>query len=313
MFFLFTYVLYSDGALVDSITMVLIAVVDTWLSIVLGHKMGIGGVTCATFIAYCLVVLILVVFVMVKDQGISYRPYVNPGYVKLLTPLGLPESCYLLALVILEAGVNALALKYYSVQGVAVAAVVINLFEIVVYMSEGISEYETVALNRALGENNREDLKYGMRVTFRAVYIESIVFSLLFLFITPLIVGIFDIDDPETAKLTILATRILALAPFALITARVTAVFHQYTERVVRSIAIWLSCLGAAPLLLGAVLGSISLTGLVLGIALGPVVLVSILWIRPLGYKKAAGIDLRRTTVIFDDEGKTHKDQITSA
>ena len=49
---------------------------------------------------------------------------------------------------------------------------------------------------------------------------------LLFLFAAPLIAGIFDIDDAETAKTAITAIRILALAPLAIVTARVTAIFH---------------------------------------------------------------------------------------
>lgn len=299
--FLFTYVLYFDGALVDSITMVLMTVVDTGLSIVLGRKMGIGGVTCATFIAHCLGVLILGLFVIAKNRGFPYRPYVNPGYIKKLTPLGLPESCFLLSLVIVEAGVNALALKNYSLQGVAVVAVVINLYEIVAYVSEGISEYETVAVNWALGDRKREELKYGMRITFRAVLIESIVFSLLFLFTAPLIVGAFDIDDAETAKTAISAIRIMALAPLAMITARVTAIFHQYTEKLGQAALIWICCLGLVPLLFASVLGRFSLEGLVWGIALGPVISVALMWIFPVKRKKAASIDLRRTTVVFND------------
>lgn len=303
--FLFTYVLYSGGALIVSINTVLVTVVDTGMSVYLGRRMGIRGVTCATFIAYGLGVLLLVLFVIVKEKGFPYRPYVNPEYLKILTPLGLPESSYLLALVIMEAGVNALALKYYSVQGLSVAAVVINFYEIVVYMSEGISEYETVAVNRALGGKNREELKYGMRVTFRAVLIESVVFSLLFLFAAPLLIGIFDIDDPETIQAAILATRILALSPIALITARVTAVFNQYTEKVGRSILLWLCCLGLAPVLFAAILSRVSLEGLVWGIALGPVVTMALVWLFPMATKKAASVDLRRTTVIFNNESSS--------
>ena len=284
--FLFTYVLYFDGALVDSVTMVLMTVVDTGLSVYLGRRMGIGGVTCATFIAHCLSVLILSLFVMAKHRGFTYRPYVNPGYIKKLTPLGLPESCFLLALVVLEAGVNALALKHYSIRGVAVVAVVINLYQIVAYVSEGISEYETVAVNWALGEQNREELKYGMRITYRAVLIESLVFSLLFLFAAPLIVGAFDIDDAETAGKAILAIRILALSPLAIITARVTAIFHQYTEKLGQAALIWICCLGLVPLLLAAVLSRSSLEGLIWGMALGPVISVALMWIFPLKRKK---------------------------
>ncbi len=299
--FLFTYVLYFDGALVDSVTMVLMTIVDTGLSVYLGRKMGIGGVTCATFIAHCLSVLILSLFVIAKHRGFSYRPYVNPGYIKTLTPLGLPESCFLLSLVIMEAVVNALALKHYSIQGVAVVAVVINLYEILAYVSEGISEYETVAVNWALGDQNREELKYGVRTTFRAVLIESVVFSLVFLFTAPQLVGIFDIDDVETAKAAIMAIRILALSPLAIIIARVTAIFHQYTEKLGQAALIWIFCLGLVPLLLAAALSHVSLEGLIWGIALGPVIPIALMWICPLKRKKAASVDLRRTTVVFKD------------
>jgi Na+-driven multidrug efflux pump len=304
--FMFTYVLYFDGALVNSVTMVLMTIVDTGLSVYLGRKMGIGGVTCATFIAHCLSVVILSSFVIAKHKGFPYRPYVNPDYIKELTPLGLPESCFLLALVILEAGINALALKRYSIQGVAVAAVVINLYEIVAYVSEGISEYETLAVNWALGDRNREEVRYGMRVTLRAVLIESLVFSLLFLFAAPLIVEAFDIDSAETAKTAVLAIRILALSPLAIITARVTAIFHQYTEKLRQAALIWICCIGLIPLLLAAVLGSVSLEGLIWGIALGPVIPTALMWIFPLKRKKAAAIDLVRTTVIFSDESSDH-------
>ena len=247
-------------------------------------------------------VLILSLFVIVKNRGFTYRPYVNGGYIKKLTPLGLPESCFLLALVILEAGVNALALKYHSVQGLAVVAVVINLYEIIAYVSEGISEYETVAVNWALGDQHREELKYGMRITFRAVLIESAVFSLLFLFTAPLIVGAFDIDNTETAKTAILAIRIMALSPLAITAARVTAIFHQYTEKLGQAVLIWIFCLGIVPLLLAAALCRVSLEGLIWGIALGPVIPVALMWIFPIKRKKAASIDLRRTTVVFKDQ-----------
>ena len=300
--FLFTYVLYFDGALVDSVTMVLMTIMDTGLSVYLGRKIGIGGVTCATFITYCAGVLILSLFVIVKNRGFTYRPYVNAGYIKKLTPLGLPESCFLLALVILEAGVNALALKYHSIQGLAVVAVVINLYEIIAYVSEGISEYETVAVNWALGDQHREELKYGMRITFRAVLIESAVFSLLFLFTAPLIVGAFDIDNAETAKTAILAIRIMALSPLAITAARVTAIFHQYTEKLGQAVLIWIFCLGIVPLLVAAALCRVSLEGLIWGIALGPVIPVALMWIFPIKRKKAASIDLRRTTVVFKDQ-----------
>ena len=65
---------------------------------------------------------------------------------------------------------------------------------------------------------------------------------------------------------------------------------------------IWICCLGLVPLALAAVLGSVSLEGLIWGIALGPVIPVALMWIFPIKRKKAASIDLRRTTVVFKDQ-----------
>ena len=64
---------------------------------------------------------------------------------------------------------------------------------------------------------------------------------------------------------------------------------------------IWICCLGLVPLALATVLGSVSLEGLIWGIALGPVLPVALLWIFPLKRKKDVSVDLRRTTVIFRD------------
>ena len=47
----------------------------------------------------------------------------------------------------MDAVVNAVALKNYDIQGLVVMSVLINAFESVAYVSEGISEYETVANN----------------------------------------------------------------------------------------------------------------------------------------------------------------------
>lgn len=300
--FLFTYVLYLNGALIDTISMIVMIAVNTGLSYCLGSEIGISGITCATFLANCVGILILSIYIIVKEKGFHYRPYLNWNHFKTITPLGLPESSFFLAIVIMEGGLNALALSCYSIQGVAVVSVVINLYEIAAYVSEGISEYETVALNRSLGEHNRENLKYGMKITFRAVLIEGVIFSLLYLFAAPLLIGIFDIDDAQTAASAITAIHILAVAPIALIIARITAIFCQYTKKIGYAILIWTLILGLAPLLFATLLSGISLEAMIWGIALGPVIAVTIMWILPVRNEQNASIALRRTTVIFMED-----------
>ena len=159
-----------------------------------------------------------------------------------------------------------------------------------------------MAINQALGEKNQEVLQYGMRVTFRAVLIESTVFALSFLLAAPQIVGIFDIDDPETARTAIFTVRIMAVPTAAIITARITAIFHQYTNKIGRAILILIVFMGLVPLLLAALLCRASLAALVWGVALGPVIPIGLLWFFPFRRKKDAPIDLRRTRVVFGEE-----------
>lgn len=299
--FLFTYSVYLGGALIGSVSMLTKMGVNTVLSVVLGKSMGIAGVTCATFIANSMGLIILLAFVIYRHKGIGYRPYLNITYLKTLTLLSLPEASLFAAVFILESGANALALRAYSVQGVAVIAIVINLFEFAVYVSEGISEYETAAINQALGEGNRDKIISSMKTTFRAVFVEGVIFSLLFLFAAPLLVDLFDIDDPETVKNAASAIRIFAIAPVFLIIIRITAIFNQYTRRIGKAILIWICCVGLLPLVFVFLLSGISVVAMSIGFVIGPAAAVALLWLIP-GRRKAGDVRLKRMTVIFDDE-----------
>ena len=299
--FLFTYSVYLGGALIGSVSMLTKMGVNTVLSVVLGKSLGLAGVTCATFIANSVGLIILLAFVIYRHKGISYRPYLDITYLKTLTLLSLPEASLFIAVFILESGANALALRAYSVQGVAVIAIIINLFEFAIYVSEGISEYETVALNQALGEGCRDNIISGMKVSFRAAFVEGLVFSMLYLFVAPLLVELFDIDDPETAQNAVTAIRIFAIAPVPLIIIRITAIFNQYTKRIGKAILIWICCVGLLPLVFVFLLSHISVVTMSAGFVIGPVAAVILLWFIP-GRKKAGSVRLRRMTVIFDDE-----------
>ena len=301
--FLFTYILYVHSKLVSFLTMLAEVLINTSLSFYLGRIMGIGGVSCATFIANVISVLVFCVYIFIKYRGIKYRPYVNPGYVKRIFPIGLPESSVFLAFTIMEGGINAIALNKYSIQGVAVVSVLINIFQILVYISEGVSEYETVAVNWSLGKKSIESLKYGMNTTLRAVFLESLFFSLLLLFGAPMIVEGFDFDDETTKTLAIFATRGMAVSTFAIITNRVTAIFRQYTGKIGSAILLWIFGVGLSPLLTALLLSNISLQALGLGIALGPVITLVCQWAFFSKPDPKAYVSLQRMTVVLGDEG----------
>ena len=94
----------------------------------------------------------------------------------------------------------------------------------------------------------------------------------------------------------------ILIIPIGIIVCRVTAIFHQYTNKVGQAVLIFLCAIGLIPLALAAVLSPVSLEALVLGIALGPVVTVGFMWICPFSWNRNKPIDLRRTTVVFREE-----------
>ena len=296
--FMFTYVLYTSRKLISFLGMLLQFVFNTALALVLGRSLGIGGVTIATAISQLITTLFYCIYVFLSNHGFHYRPYFSPEYLKTNCLLALPESSVILAIAVLQAGANALALNLYSIRGVTVVSLVINLYEIVVYMSEGISEYETVSINWAIGESSNEEIRYSMRITFRAVLVEG----LLFLLGSPMIVDTFGIDDPAAAVTAVTAIRILALAPLALLVIRITAIFHQYTEKVGLAILLFLFGVGLIPLGFTACLSPFGIESLVLGITLGLVVTIACLWLFPGRLGKEKAINLRRTTVVFSDK-----------
>ena len=301
--FLYSYVMYVGNKWVTFISMTVQLVLNLILSWYMGKMMGIGGVALATVIAQLISVGILVLYVIVKMNGLKFRPYLKKAYLKMLVPLGFPESSLILAVtLILEFGANALALHFYSTQGIAVVAVIINLFSIVAYVSEGISEYEIVAVNMSIGAKNRGELRYVVRTAFRAVFIEGLFFIVLFIVIAPQIVDFFDIDNPETARIAEECVRLFAIAPIAIIAARVTAIFHQYTGRIGKAVLVFVLATGVMPLVMAACLTPIGLEALVLGIAIGPVLAMALIWFFPIRKKQKADIDLRRMTVVFKDE-----------
>ena len=299
--FFYTFVLYMGGTKVAFAASAIDLTLHGVLAVMLGNQLGVMGVPLASAISEIVATLWLLGYIVYKSYWKAYRPFFRFSYLKSTVSLGIPESMVFLATGFLEVVVNALALRYYSIAGVVVAAVVINVFEIVGYISEGVTEYETVAMNRALGERNPETLRYVMKITFRALFIESILFSVLFVVAAPYIIGIFDIDDAATAENAANAVRIMALSTIPIIMARVTTIFDQYTEKIGRATILLLMAYGLVPAALVYLLGGISIECMTLAIAVGPAVLIAAVWIfgRP---NKTNKVSLHRMTVIIGDD-----------
>ncbi len=269
MSFLLCYVLYMGGCGLIAIDTLVFMGSNLALSIFLAKTMGIGGVVFASGIAKIIGILLLLLFFVNKKRKMSVRPYVNWNMTKELALIGFPESSFILSICLMEAVINQMALSRYGIQGITVATVAINVFEIIIYVSEGISEYETTALNEYLGQGSRSRIDWCIRVANKAAIIEGLIFSILFFAGAKGIVGIFDVDDPFAAEMAVRSVHMIAVIPIIICLTRVLAIFYQYTERTLRAAVLIDISWGILPALLGMLLGAVSIIGIPAGIALG--------------------------------------------
>ncbi len=280
--FLFTYTLLKEGSLYALGVTIIEISSNALMSVLLGKTMGIGGVVLATGIAFCIGILLIILFLIFRKTQIRVRPCFKTNLLKEISVISFPESSLILSLAFLEAVINHVGLRGYGVQGIVVAAVVINVFEIVIYVSEGISGYETAALNKYLGQGDRERISECIHTTVRAAVGEGFVFSVLYFSMAEPLVTIFDINDPVTCELAVRAVRMIAFIPVIMCFTRIFAIFFQYTKRVGRAVLLIALSWGLFPGVLGWLLGQMSIEGLTLGVVFGSsvVLFLMILYIK---------------------------------
>ena len=284
--FLFTYVLYRGGYVQFYIAIIFRIVINAVLSWLLGSQLGLIGIGLASIISLLLALIVKLTFLLTKKHGLKFRWYFNSREALAIAMLGLPESALFGFIVILEMAVNSFTLKNYGAAGVAAIAVVINIFEFVLYLSEGISEYEIVAVNHSIGQGSAKSMDHAIRTVQRAALAEGVLLIGLILLSANVLPDAFDIDNPETAQLAALMVRILAPTVIFICLSRITAIFYQYTRRIPRTIIIFGMSVAVLPAALGILFGQISIEGIAVGMALGPAGALALMYGYVRGIKK---------------------------
>jgi len=276
--FLFAYVLYRNGFLQFYVGILSRITVNVLLSVYLGSRMGLMGIGLASIISLIVALSVKLTFVFSSRHPIRFQWYLNVREALAIAKLGFPESAISAYIVIMELCLNGYTLATYGVAGVAAVAVVINIFDFSLYISEGISEYEIVAVNDSIGKKSRQCMDHAIKTTLRAAVTEGLVMIGLIFFASAVIPGAFDIDNEETFRLATVMLRIFAPAAVFICLSRVTAIFCQYTGRVARSLILFGMTIALLPVLLGTAFGRIAVEGIAAGMALGPAAAIALMY-----------------------------------
>ncbi len=276
--FMFSYVLYRGGYARFYIAISARIVLNVVLSYVLGSQFGLMGIGLASILSLMVALTIKLTFLFSKKHGIRFRWYFNLHEALENAKIGFPESALSLFVVLMELAINGFTLKTYGVAGAAAVAVAINIFEIVFYLSEGISEYEIVAVNDSIGKGSSQSMNRAIRTTLRAALIEGAVLFGIVLLGSSVLPEAFDIDNEETFRLASVMLMILSPTALFICLTRVTAIFYQYTRRIARTLALFGSAIALFPILFSRLLGGIAPEGIAAGIALGPVTAIALMY-----------------------------------
>ena len=276
--FIFTYVLYRGGYVQFYTSMIARVVINAGLSWYLGMQMGVAGIALASVISIGVALLIKLTFLFTKKHGLKMTRYLSLRDAIEIAKLGFAESALTAFIVILEVSINRFTLTKYGKLGVAAIAIVIDIFEFVLYLGEGISEYETVAINDSIGKKSKQSMDHSIKTAKRAVWIEGLVLSALILLTASVMPGAMDIDDPHTAQQATVMLMIFAPGAIFICLSRVTAIFYQYTLRKRRTLILFGMSVALCPSLLGIAFGQISLEAIALGVGLGPIVATALMY-----------------------------------
>ena len=276
--FMFTYVLYRGGYVHFYVAIIFRIGANVLLSWVLGSQMGLMGIGLASILSLLIALAIKLTFLFSKKHGLALRWYLNGREVFEIVKLSFPESALSVFIVMMEMTLNTFTLGRYSASGVAAVAVVINIFEFALYLSEGISEYEIVAVNESIGMDSRKSMDRAIKIVKRAALIEGAVLVVLILLAANILPAAFDIDNEETARQASVMLLILAPTAMFICLTRVTAIFYQYTRRITRTLILFGLAIALLPSLFGILFGQIALQGIAAGIAAGPVAALALMY-----------------------------------
>ena len=276
--FMFTYVLYRGGYAHFYTAIVARIGSNALLSWYLGSQMGLAGVGLASILSLLIALLIKLTFLFTKKHGLKFKWYFNAREALEIAKLGFPESATYMFFVLMEMAINRFTLNQYGAAGVAAVAVVINMFEAVFYLSEGIGEYEIVAVNDSIGKNSSQSMDRAIKITRRAALIDGAALFGLILLASGVLPGAFDIDNEETFRLASVMLLIFSPAALFICLTRMTATFYQYTRRVTRTLLLFGMAIGLFPSLFGILLGKISIEWIAASIALGPLAAFALMY-----------------------------------
>ena len=246
-------------------------------SILLSRRMGIRGISFASFLFNVISLAILMIHFLKKSNSLRWNLYFSTGLLKDVARYSIIDSSSYLFLAALTAALNAFVSARFGARFLIVVSVVALCREFQLIF-DGIGEAITPILSVYLGEESHSGVRSIYRLANKTALLEGIAVTLVLILCAPLLPRVLDISDPELMRCAVAGIRLLSLGSAFVSLLYLLTSYYLMIEK----IALGLVASALRDVLLSAVLAVVlgllfGLNGMFIGLAAAPALAYALL------------------------------------
>ena len=270
----------SDGdESISNIANVIQVVGNIIFSIILSKLMGIYGIGLASFLFYAISIVILFIHFLKKNNSLRLNLYFSLDILKGVLHYSLIDSSSYLFLSIFVVIVSTFVSTKYGPEYLILASAIMLCREFQV-LFDGIGEAINPIFSVYVAEKNHKGLRFAYSLANKAAIIEGICVTIFLMLIASFVPQVLNISDPMLIHTVIIAIRLVSLNSIFVSLLYLLTSYYL----VIKHITLGLIVCAMRDVVLSIVFiiilgGAFNLTGMLVGIAIAPVIAYILLMI----------------------------------
>jgi len=185
-------------------------IINLGFSFILIQKIGIAGLSYATFLSICIPVFVLIFHFFKKNNSIHFKAYFDFKDTLSIIKYAAPSSLALLYAAIVDIVFNRIIIDLFGDIYLA-AYSVINLVFAITQIGVCVSNSGMPFITQATGEKNNYEIKRVIKYSDKYAFFTAVVCMVIMYLLAPYWPGMLGITDPDVITTTVFSGRVLSL------------------------------------------------------------------------------------------------------
>lgn len=263
----------SDGdESISNIANVIQVVGNIIFSIILSKLMGIYGIGLASFLFYAISIVILFVHFLKKNNSLRLNLHFSLDILKGVLHYSLIDSSSYLFLSIFVVIVSTFVSTKYGPEYLILASAIMLCREFQV-LFDGIGEAINPIFSVYVAEKNHKGLRFAYSLANKAAIIEGTCVTIFLMLIAPFVPQVLNISDPMLIHTAIIAIRLVSLNSIFVSLLYLLTSYYLVIEHITLGLIVCAMRDVVLSIVFIIILGgAFNLTGMLIGIAIAPIV-----------------------------------------